>query len=162
MKVLNATHRIRTFFKLKGYGLLYGKRFVHGKVSFRKNVNILIEKEGKLLIGEGCFFNNGCSINCLGTITIGENSIFGESVKIYDHNYHINTGKIYKESGHSRGKVVIGSNCWVGSNVVLLKGAELGNNVVIGAGCVINKKINDNTLVKLGENSIVEEQIIAK
>lgn len=79
---------------------------------------------------------------------IGSNSIFGENVKIYDHNHRFNMpNRLIKNSGYSYGSVSIGSNCWIGSNVILLKGAEIGNNCVIGAGCVIDSKIPSNSIV---------------
>ena len=37
-------------------------------------------------IGDNVFFNNGTSIAAKEKIEIGDNCIFGENVKIYDHN----------------------------------------------------------------------------
>ncbi len=159
MKVINGCYRITTYFTLKKYDILFGKSFVHGRISFRKRMGILIEKGGKLTIGKGCFFNNDCSITCMNRIEIGENSIFGEGVKIYDHNYHINTDGLIKNSGHTLGEVTVGSNCWIGANVVLLKGARIGDNCVIGAGCVINRPIEDNTLVTIDASELIEKPL---
>lgn len=93
--------------------------------TFRKGFNLVVSKEGKVEIGENCFFNNGCSINCLNHIEIGEGSIFGEGVRIYDHNHRFaDFSKPIKEQGYSQGSVKVGKHCWVGSNVVLLKGAD--------------------------------------
>lgn len=36
--------------------------------------------------------------------------------------------------------VIVGNNVWVGSNVVLLKGCEIGDNSVIAAGAVVDRK----------------------
>lgn len=104
--------------------------------------------EKTVFFGDGVFFNRNCSITCYNKVVIGDNTIFGENVKIYDHNHRFNIpNQLIKNSGYSYGKVLIGSNCWIGSNVTLLKGAEIGNNCVIGAGCVINSKIPSNTIV---------------
>ena len=147
MKLINGHYKIMTKIKIFKYDLLFGNKFLHKKFSFRKRMTILIEKGGKLSIGQGNFFNNDCSITCMNHISIGNNSIFGESVKIYDHNYHIHSKELIKNSGHTLGEVIVGDNCWIGSNVILLKGAIIGNNCIIGAGCVIDSKIDDNTLV---------------
>lgn len=45
------------------------------------------------------------------------------------------------EQGFSREKVIVGNNVWVGSNVVLLKGCEIGDNSVIAAGAVVDIKV---------------------
>ena len=86
-------------------------------------------------------------------IFIGDNTQFGESVKIYDHNHQYrNLNLSIKQQGYAKGKVIIGNNCWIGSNVVILKDVEIGDNVVIGAGCVIYKSIPSNSLVINNQN----------
>ena len=39
------------------------------------------------------------------------------------------------------GGVIVGNNVWIGSNVILLKGCEIGDNSVIAAGAVVDKMI---------------------
>lgn len=116
-------------------------------IYLRNFCRIQIEN-GRLSIGNNTFFNNFCTINCLSKITIGDNCLFGESVKIYDHNhnYQDNT-KLISKQGYSFGEVKIGNNCWIGSNVVILKGVHIGDNVIVGANCVIYKDIKDNLLI---------------
>ena len=154
MKIINGFYRVSTFFLLRKYDILFGKRFRHGKFSCRKRMTILIEKGGELSIDTGCFFNNDCSITCMNKIKIGKNTIFGEGVKIYDHNYHINTGGVIKLSGHTLGEVTIGENCWIGANTVILKGARIGDNCIIGAGCIISTVIDDNTLIRTNPDMV--------
>lgn len=114
---------------------------------------MMIGENAIIKIGDDCFFNNDCSLNSLNSITIGNRTIFGENVKIYDHNHKYNKKNIpIKQQGYSVGQVVIGHDCWIGSNVVILKGAHIGDNCVIGAGVVISSKIEDGSLVKLNEN----------
>ena len=60
---------------------------IYKNVQFLKFCNIVLDGSGTLIIHENVFFNNYCSVNCLGRIEIGENSIFGEGVRIYDHNH---------------------------------------------------------------------------
>ena len=107
------------------------------------------------------FFNNDCSLNANNSIEIGEGTLYGENVKIYDHNHRFNQQKEIKQQGYSNGRVVIGQRCWIGSNVIILKGTEIGNNCVIGAGCVISGKISDNSVVRLTQ-CVVTENIIYK
>lgn len=140
------------------YRIVNGNRVNFGRgFTFRKGFNLVVSKEGKVEIGENCFFNNGCSINCLNHIEIGEGSIFGEGVRIYDHNHRFaDFSKPIKEQGYSQGSVKVGKHCWVGSNVVLLKGADIGDNCVIGAGCVVDGKVESGNLVKLPYKNAIE------
>lgn len=140
--------------------LIYGNKISFGKkVTFRRRFNIFIENNAKILIGENCFFNNDCSLNAQQEIIIGKDSIFGENVKIYDHN-HVFKSKDERiiNQGFKTGKVKIGNNCWIGSNVVILKGVTIGDNVVIGAGCVITESVENNKIVRNQINMKVEDR----
>lgn len=118
------------------------------RVRVRNYFNITMGHSGDLRIDADCFFNNHCSINCLGKISIGSNCQFGENVRLYDHNHrYAGESTLISEQGYSIGLIQIGSNCWIGSNVVILKDVVIGDNVVIGAGCVIYKSIETGSIV---------------
>ena len=122
-------------------------------VLFREFCNILVNDKASLLIRKGVFFNNYCSINCLDHIEIGEDTIFGEGGKLYDHNHKYAVDPFRVEKGEfTTAPIRIGKNCWIGSNVTILKGVTIGDNVIIGAGCLIVKSIPSNSLVKHIEN----------
>lgn len=125
----------------------------------RRNV-IILSENGKITIGKKVFFNNNCSLNSLGTICIGDGSIFGENVKIYDHNHIYDNGKKIYNSGFKIGFVKIGNNCWIGSNVTILRNVEIGDNVIIGANCLIYKSIKSNTIIMQKSDYIVRDNII--
>lgn len=143
------------YFKLK-----YRKHLkLNGKLTFRNGFNIIISGDSFLELGSNCFFNNYCSINCLKHISIGNNCIFGENVKIYDHNHIFNKESLIRESGYTYSDVIIGNNCWIGSNVTILKNAKIGNNCVISAGCIVNENVEDNTIVYMNRD-LIKEKII--
>ena len=128
-------------------------------VRIKKYCHILLLPKASLIIGSNVFFNNYCSINCVEKITVGENTMFGEGVKVYDHNHLIefinNEVHVSKEQLNSS-PVSIGSNCWIGSNVTILKGVNIGNNVVIGANNLIYTSLSDNTIVKSKTDYIIQ------
>jgi acetyltransferase-like isoleucine patch superfamily enzyme len=121
-------------------------------VSFRKFCQVLLHESAELIIGRNVFFNNYCSVTSLGKITIGDGTIFGESVKIYDHNHKHHFSHegslVVNRTEFNIGSVSIGKNCWIGSNVTILKNVEIGDNVIIGAHCLIHKSIPANSIVK--------------
>ena len=124
----------------------------------RDGFKIYIGHQGKLCIGKNCFFNNYCSLNCLGNIEIGNDNQFGENVFLYDHNHrYADKDKLISEQGYNIGDIKIGSNCWIGSNVVILKDVVIGNNVIIGAGCVIYKSIASGTVV-INQQNLIEKR----
>lgn len=118
-------------------------------VQIRKNATFRIGKNSVVSIGDGVFFNQNFSLNAMGNIEIGDNSIFGEDVKIYDHNHAFrDSSQLVKDQGYTIGSVAIGKNCWIGSNVVILKDVTIGDNCIIGANCLIYKDIKSNSIVK--------------
>ena len=43
--------------------------------------------------------------------------------------------------------VIIGNNCWIAANVTILKGAVIGDNCVISAGCIVKEYIPPASIV---------------
>ena len=60
-------------------------------------VSITTGYSSRLNIGSGVYFNDGAVISCLGKITIGDNTLFGPGVKIFDNNHRFS-----REEGVSR------------------------------------------------------------
>lgn len=139
--------------------LQYGNHIKLQKFHFRDNFHVYIEDEGILEIGKDCFFNNGCSITARKRIIIGNNCIFGENVKVYDHNHcYNNSNELICTQGFKEADIEIGHDCWIGSNVVILKGVHIGAHCVIGAGVVVYQDIPSNTLV-IAKQTLIEKSI---
>lgn len=100
-----------------------------------------------ILIGTGSFpgYMPGCYIQGIGTIIIGEHSIFGPNVGLISANHNI-----LDQSQHIKKKVIIGDNCWVGMNSVILPGVELGNFTIVGAGSVVKNSFKEGYCVIAG------------
>lgn len=155
----NPINELRLVLVRKKLSIRYKNKIYIGKdFRVRQRFNCLI-RNAVVSIGNNVSFNNDCSITALGEVIIGNDTIFGENVKIYDHNhtFHRDAGLI-RSQPMSIGKVVIGNNCWIGSNVTILKGAYIGDNCVIGAGCTIKGKIPSGTLVTI-DNILIMEPI---
>lgn len=131
---------------------------INGHISFRNYCSIQTFEEGLLIINDNVFFNNYCSINCVQKITIGKNSIFGEGVKIYDHNHQYkDKTELIKYQSFSTGEIIIEDNCWIGSNVTILKGVRIGKNCVIGANNLIYKSVPENSIVLDNSDKQIKE-----
>lgn len=118
-------------------------------ISIRNYCNILVGNNAEINLGNRVFMNNYCSINCLEKIEIGENTLFGEGVKLYDHNHRYSSEPEFKveHQQFNTAPIKIGKNCWLGSNVTVLKGVTIGDNCIIGAGCVIHKDVPANSII---------------
>lgn len=156
MLIRKALFHAKSIFVILWYKLLYRGRFSYGaRLAVRNRFSVMISKNGAVRLGSHCFFNNDCSINCLDEVRIGDNCIFGEGVRIYDHNHRFrDEDRPIADQGFVCDKVSIGDNCWIGSGAIILRGARIGRHCVIGAGAVISKNIEDHTIVKSGHHQI--------
>lgn len=129
--------------------IYFKKRIDFDKSLFFKNhFYLTIDKNAKLNIGKNCFFNNDCSINVRKRVYIGDNCLFGEGVKIYDHNHIFKyIPEPISHQGFKSKEITIGDNCWIGSNVVILKGVTIGSNCVIAAGTVVKQDVDSNCIL---------------
>lgn len=105
------------------------------KVRVHSGTKIKIRKAAQLFLGENVKINYNCIIACHQQISIGAGTEFGPSVYVYDHDHDYRAG--LKESKFLTEAVEIGENCWIGANTVILRGTKLGNDCVVGAGCVL-------------------------
>ena len=158
----NAVKYIRIKFKILYWKLKYGNRIKFGKnVRFRKRFQINMSKSGILTIGDRTSFNNDCSINCHKMIKIGNDNMFGENVKIYDHNHVFNNKNIDMKLTFTEREVCIGNENWFGTNCIILSKTKIGNHNVFSSNTVINDTFKDDLLIQ--SKSIINcEKIVYK
>ena len=155
----NVKKFLRIKIKIFYYKLKYGKNLKIGKqLIFEKGFHINMSKDGILEIGDYNYFNNYCSINCHKKITIGDNNLFGENIKIYDHSHVFNTINHNIKKNYSEKIIEVGNNNWICSNVIILEKTKIGSGNVIGAGVVLNKTIDNDYIVK-NRNDLQEIKI---
>ena len=127
------------------------------KVKFYSQVNLTVGKKGTLSIGENTTINKYTSIVALERISIGENCLIGENVKIYDNNHKvdiIDNKRVPNHKEFQTKEILIGNNVWIASNVTILKGVTIGDNSIIGAGCLIYKDVSANTVTMCDQKLI--------
>jgi acetyltransferase-like isoleucine patch superfamily enzyme len=129
--------------------------FFGSYIDIRNNCNFVVGKNAELIIENNVFLNNSCSINCLEKIIIGKNTLFGEGVKLYDHNHQYTPEKVERQKFNTS-SIIIGKNCWLGSNVIILKGVKIGNNSIIGAGCIIHQDVPENSVIMNRQEHIIK------
>ncbi len=150
--IIKLKNRLISVFKVTAYKLLFLRKInVSYSTILYPKTHIMIDGRGRLRIGNNCFFNRNCSINCMELIEIGRNCLFGENVLIYDHNHRFRDAELIRKQGYNTKKVMIGDDCWVGSNVIILAGVTIGDHSVIGAGSVVSKSVPAGCIVVKGD-----------
>ena len=121
------------------------KQTLKHSVFTRRNVSFRVEG-GELTIGTS-FFNQGCSITCMDNIQIGDNCLFGPNVVVVDHDHEYRYTDERRGNHYRKAPISIGNNVWIGANVTILRGTQIEDGAVIGAGCIIRGKVEKNTVV---------------
>lgn len=124
-----------------------GCSFVLGKkVILGKQMTMAVHSSASILIGNEVGIGPRCQFVCHGRINIGNNTVFGPNVLIYDHNHLYDTQTGVNKREYNIGEVTIGNNCWIGAGAIILMNVHIGNNCVIGAGSIVTKDIPDNSV----------------
>ncbi|MCM3756323.1 acyltransferase [Sporosarcina aquimarina] len=106
----------------------------------------------------GCYFQNWSG----GKIIIGEGTYIAPNVGLITENHNF-----YHLDAHDEPKdIIIGKDCWIGMNVVILPGVKLGNHTIVGAGAVVTRSFEEGNCVIGGvaakKIKDLEKQLVSK
>jgi maltose O-acetyltransferase len=102
----------------------------------------------RIRIGNGNYFNRNLMIDACNYVEIGNENMFGPDVYIADSDHSFRAGVSPKSLPMKKGTVKIGSNCWIGAKVAILKNVELGDGCIVGAGAVVTKSFPSGSVIK--------------
>lgn len=94
-------------------------------------------------VGKNVFINSGCRFQDQGGVRIGDGSLIGHNAVLATLDHGIapdDRGTLYPAP------IIIGKNVWLGANVTVLKGVNIGDNAVVAAGAVITRDVPANTV----------------
>lgn len=126
-----------------------------------QGASIFIGPNAKVrLKGQG-FINTNSVVNIFSYLEIGKGTIISDDVRIQDSdNHHI----IETINGEVREKpntkpIIIGDHVWIGKNVVILKGVDIGDGAVVAAGSVVIKDVPSKCIVAGNPAKVVRENV---
>lgn len=150
---------------LKGVPLIYNKKgatleigdecmikssFLSNLVGlYSRTIIVTREPKAKIKIGNNVGIS-GATIYARKEIVIGDNTNIGGNTKILDNDFH--PIEVEARMANDREKIgtkpiSIGKNCFIGCNSLILKGTQLGDNCVVGAGAVVCGTFDANSVI---------------
>lgn len=110
--------------------------------TFHEGVRIVVNKEGSLKIGNRTLISSNVNINSgVGNIKIGSNTMIAANTYIINSDHDVFDALSVRDSGHITKDIKIGNNVWIGANCTILKGVNIGEGAIIGAGSIITKDV---------------------
>lgn len=95
-------------------------------------------------IGDTTFIGKKVRINVSENVLIGKDVGIGENSVIWTHGYFPPADEGYPVTYKP---VTIKDGAWVSTNIIILPGVVIGKNAIIGAGSVVTKSFEDNSLI---------------
>ena len=123
-----------------GRGTTLNSGFFSNLLGLYQRIIIVARDRGKITIGKNCGIS-GSTIYAMQSIEIGDETLIGANCKIVDNDFHpldSEKRRANLPSDIKKRPVKIGSQCFIGMNSIILKGTELGDRCVVGAGSVVS------------------------
>ena len=98
-----------------------------------------------IVLGKTVFINSNCYFMDGAKITVGDNVFIGPSCGFYTANHPLDY-QTRNQGIEQALPILIGNNVWLGGNVIVLPGVKIGDGCVIGAGSVVTKDIEANSI----------------
>jgi acetyltransferase-like isoleucine patch superfamily enzyme len=130
------------------------KLIINGEVIISPGVRVLVRKQAVLEL-ESVFINSDTSIVCCKHVKIGKNTTIGCNVEILDSDFH----RLIREDFEMSKPIIIGSNVWIGSKAIILKGVNIGSGSVVACGAIVTKNVPENTLVAGVPAKVIKKDI---
>lgn len=110
-----------------------------GGAKFSSGSCIKVDCGGELVIGDNFESSRNVFIYVSKSIVFGDNVLVGYNTSIRDDDGH---GIMTDWINRKRIPVIIGNNCWIGSQCHLLKGVVLTEGNVVATGSIVTSSIN--------------------
>jgi acetyltransferase-like isoleucine patch superfamily enzyme len=108
-----------------------------------------VKISGPFVMGRRCQISTGCFLGAgEGGLTLGDDVLISPNCTILTGTYQFDRLDVpLQDQGTVSRPTRIGHRVWIGSNSVVLAGADIGDNVIVSAGSVVSGRIAPNTIV---------------
>ncbi|PKI08357.1 transacetylase [Shewanella sp. 11B5] len=127
---------------------LVNVNFLDENASIETGTRIIGRNSSSIVIGYNFYCNCYCHI--FGDVVIGNDVMIGPKTIIWSRNHKFHRGEIFNTTGHENKDIYIGNNVWIGAGCIILPGARIPDNCVVAAGSIVTKAFYDEHVVLAG------------
>lgn len=133
---------------------------------------IIVQTNGVVILNPHVQIGIDTNIFAVNRIEIGAYTAIAPNTTICDNNNHPvspkerkamrvhphgHDSKLWKHSANA--PIIIGENCWIGTNVRICKGVTIGDNSIVAACSVVTKDVPANCIVAGNPAKVVKTNI---
>lgn len=124
------------------------------------NSPFYMEFANHLEMGVNSFINYDCIMLNNAMVKLGDNVLVGPKVSFYTAMHPIDAKQREQWLVYAK-PITVEDNVWIGGSATILGGVTIGKNAIVGAGAVVTKDVEPNTIV-VGNPARVLRKIIAE
>jgi acetyltransferase-like isoleucine patch superfamily enzyme len=148
-------HYCRKYHIKKTKGLIIEKGFkVYNKTKVELGEfchickNVVLAGGGTINIGNHSTIFRDSEIHSYinSSIRIGNDCLVAKDAYIINSNHSFKLNELIRRQTPTAKDIIIGNDVWLGGRVTVLMGVSIGDGSVIGAGSIVNKSIQKNSI----------------
>ena len=124
------------------------------------NSPFYMEFANHLEMGVNSFINYDCIMLNNAMVKLGDNVLVGPKVSFYTAMHPIDAKQREQWLVYAK-PIIVEDNVWIGGSATILGGVTIGKNAIVGAGAVVTKDVEPNTIV-VGNPARVLRKITAE
>jgi acetyltransferase-like isoleucine patch superfamily enzyme len=98
-----------------------------------------------LRLGSNVFINQGCRLDDIGGIELGDDVMLGPGVRLVTSGHPLDPARRRRQV--TAAPIVVGRNVWIGAGATVLQGVTIGDDAVVAAGAVVTADVPPAVLV---------------
>ncbi|PYT09196.1 MAG: hypothetical protein DMF60_03010, partial [Acidobacteria bacterium] len=107
----------------------------------------VVSDDASLEFGDRVFVGRGTQFDVIEKVSIGDHTVIAPGCFITDHNHGISPTISIDQQACIAGPVIIGTDVWLGANVVVVPGVRIGDGAVVGANAVVTRDVPPMAIV---------------
>lgn len=105
------------------------------------------QEHARISVGERTTIGFYTLIYASVSIEVGDDCMIAPFVHIVDSNHGMDRHLPMNRQGNQVAPVKIGSDVWIGTHAVILKGVEIGDGAIVAAGSVVRENVSPYSIV---------------